>query len=83
MTTNSPVTIKLQSRTITKEEIIKQLNESVLSLDIAYLDSNFDVGWDVVSETEEFLPVTENGGASTIELKIDDKIIWSNSFDDY
>ena len=73
--------LKFPDGIITKEKIIKQLNGGALPLDIAYLDSNFDVEWEVVNETEEFLPVEKNDGASTIELKIDDKIIWDNSFE--
>jgi len=72
--------LKFPNETITKEEMIKQLNEGTLPLDIAYSNPNFDVEWEVINETEEFLPVVENNGKSTIELKINDKTIWNNSF---
>ena len=75
--------LKFPDGIITKEEIIKQLNEGALPLDIAYLDPNFDVEWEIINETEEFMSAEENDGQSTIELynNITEGPIWDNSYE--
>jgi hypothetical protein len=71
-----------------KEEILEKLNRGDLPLDIAYnVNFDFNVEWEAINETEEFLPVEENDGQATIELmeeqegKIGLQCIWDNSFE--
>ena len=66
-----------------KEKILERLNKGELPEDIAgdYSDAEFEILYD----TEEFLPVSENDGQPTIELMVREKDgylkpIWDNSY---
>lgn len=67
-----------------KEKILEELNKGELPNEIAgdYPDAEFNIIYD----TEEFLPVSENDGQSTIELMVSEedgylKPIWDNSYE--
>ena len=67
-----------------KEKILEELNKGELPENIAgYFP---DVEFEMLYDTEEFLPVSENDGQATIELMIREeegylKPIWDNSYE--
>lgn len=77
--------IILDETKISKEEVLKQLNEGYLPSEIGF-DDDINSEWEVISETEEFITPAENDGQSTIELmeyqdgKLGLQCIWNNSF---
>ena len=67
-----------------KEEILEQLNKGELPENIAGDYPN--VEFQTLYDTEEFIPVSENDGQSTIELVIKEEDgylqpIWDNSYE--
>lgn len=77
------VSIKFSDE-VTKEDIIRKLEEGEMPLDIG---NQFDCEYENMTETEEYVTLEENDGQSTIELtefqegKLGPQIIWDNSFE--
>ena len=78
------VRIELDESKITKEEVLKKLQEGLSPNDIGYPDDDINSEFSVLYDTEEELSVEDNGGNPTIELmeyqkgKVGLQCIWNN-----
>ena len=78
--------IILDENKISKEEVLRRLNEGQLPSEIGF-DEDINSQWEVMGDTEEFITPVENDGQSTIELmeyregKLGMQCVWDNSFD--
>lgn len=81
-------TIKFNEE-VDKQFIIDKLNSGMLPLEVAYANEGEtgNVEWEVLTDTEQFIPSEENDGQSTIELMehqlgtLGMQCIWDNSFE--
>ena len=78
--------IILDENKISKEEVLRRLNEGQFPSEIGF-DDDINSEWMIIDETEEFITPVENDGQSTIELmeyregKLGMQCIWDNSFE--
>lgn len=76
--------IELDESKITKEEVLKKLQEGLSPNDIGYPDDDINSEFSVLYDTEEELSVEDNDGNPTIELmgyqegKLGLQCIWNN-----